>query len=105
MTENIMMEGVARGGDRQVLHERIRIHAKGAADALKAGASENDLFTRIAGDTLFGIDRETLERLSHPKDYTGLAAQQTERFLLEDVDPILEAGRELIRTDVGEVRV
>jgi adenylosuccinate lyase len=105
MTENVMMEGVARGGDRQVLHERIRVHAKGAADALKAGATENDLFARIAGDAHFGIDRETLARLARPEAYTGLAMQQTERFLAEDVDPILHAERELIRRDVGEVRV
>jgi adenylosuccinate lyase len=105
MTENLMMEGASRGGDRQVLHERIRIHAKAAADALKAGATENDLFDRIAGDELFGIDRPSIERLARPEDYTGLARQQTERFLVEDVDPILDAERAQIRDEVGEVRV
>jgi adenylosuccinate lyase len=105
MTENIMMEGAARGGDRQVLHERIRIHAKAAADALKGGAAQNDLFDRIAGDALFGIDRTSLDRLSRPEDYTGLSRSQTERFLIEDVDPILAAEREQIRDEVGEVRV
>jgi adenylosuccinate lyase len=105
MTENIMMEGVSRVGDRQVLHERIRIHAKGAADALKAGAGENDLFDRIAADELFGIDRTSLAELAEPARYTGLSAQQTERFLIEDVDPLLAAEREQIRDEVGEVRV
>jgi adenylosuccinate lyase len=105
MTENIMMEGASRGGDRQVLHERIRIHAKGAADALKAGAGENDLFDRIAADGLFGIDRTSLGELAQPERYTGLSAQQTERFLIEDLDPILAAEREQIRDEVGEVRV
>jgi adenylosuccinate lyase len=105
MTENVMMEGVSRGGDRQVLHERIRIHAKAAADALKGGAVENDLFDRIAADELFGIDRPTLAALSNPESYTGLSKQQTERFLIEDVDPILAAEREQIRDEVGEVRV
>ncbi|HYH10343.1 MAG TPA: adenylosuccinate lyase [Thermoanaerobaculia bacterium] len=105
MTENVMMEGASRGGDRQVLHERIRIHAKAAADALKGGAAENDLFDRIAADGLFGIDRPTLDALANPESYIGLAKQQTERFLLEDVDPVLAAEREQIRDEVGEVRV
>jgi adenylosuccinate lyase len=105
MTENVMMEGAARGGDRQVLHERIRIHAKGAADALKAGAAQNDLFDRIAADELFGIDRASIERMAEPENYAGLSRQQTERFLAEDVDPLLDAEREQIRDEVGEVRV
>lgn len=105
MTENVMMEGAARGGDRQVLHERIRIHAKAAADALKAGAAQNDLFDRIAADELFGIDRASIERMAEPENYAGLSRQQTERFLAEDVDPVLEAEREQIRDEVGEVRV
>ncbi|HYC89163.1 MAG TPA: adenylosuccinate lyase [Thermoanaerobaculia bacterium] len=105
MTENVMMEGAARGGDRQVLHERIRIHAKGAADALKSGAAQNDLFERIAGDELFGIDRASLERMAAPEHYAGLSRQQTERFLTEHVDPVLAAEREQIRDEVGEVRV
>jgi adenylosuccinate lyase len=105
MTENLMMEGVSRGGDRQVLHERIRIHAKAAADALKGGAVQNDLFDRIAADGLFGIDRQSIETIAQPERYTGLAQQQTERFLAEEVDPVLAAEREQIRDEVGEVRV
>ncbi len=105
MTENLMMEGAARGGDRQVLHERFRIHARDAANALKAGAAQNDLFDRIADDPLFGIDRASIERMANPDDYTGLSRQQTERFLVEDIDPILHAEREHIRDEVGEVRV
>ena len=89
MTENLMMEGVRRGGDRQVLHERVRIHSQAAADAMKGGARENDLFDRIAADPLFSIDRASIERLARAEDYTGLAKQQTERFLIEDIDPIL----------------
>ena len=72
MTENLMMEGVRRGGDRQVLHERVRIHSQAAAGALKAGASGNDLFDRIAGDALFGIDRASIEAMAKPEAYTGL---------------------------------
>jgi adenylosuccinate lyase len=105
MTENLMMEGAARGGDRQVLHERFRIHARDAANALKSGAAQNDLFDRIAADALFGIDRASIERMANPDDYTGLSRQQTERFLVEEVDSILNAEREHIRDEVGEVRV
>ena len=105
MTENLMMEGVQRGGDRQVLHERVRIHSQGAADSIKGGAGTNDLFDRIAADSLFGIDRETIDSLAKPEDYTGLSRQQTERFLIEEVDPILEANRQVIHERGGEVRV
>ena len=105
MTENLMMEGARRGGDRQVLHERFRIHARAAADALKNGAAENDLFDRIAADPLFGIDRASIARMARPEDYTGLSRQQTERFLIEDVDPILQAEGASAASERAELRV
>jgi adenylosuccinate lyase len=105
MTENLMMEGVRRGGDRQVLHERVRIHSQAAANALKGGAAENDLFDRIAADPLFNIDRRSIELMARPELYTGLARQQTERFLIEEIDPILERERHDIRAEAAEVRV
>ena len=89
MTENLMMEGVRRGGDRQVLHERVRIHSQAAADAMKSGARENDLFDRIAADPLFSIDRASIEAIARADDYVGLSKQQTERFLVEDIDPLI----------------
>jgi hypothetical protein len=72
---------------------------------LKSGGSENDLFDRIASDELFGIDRASIGEMARPENYTGLSRQQTERFLIEDVDPILEAERSHIETEAGEVRV
>jgi adenylosuccinate lyase len=105
MTENLMMEGVRRGGDRQVLHERVRIHSQAAADALKGGAAENGLFDRIAADPLFSIDGKAIEKMARPEDYVGLARQQTERFLIEEIDPLLEGHRQQIRAEAGEVRV
>src|SRR5688572_25930135 len=105
MTENLMMEGAARGGDRQVLHERFRIHARDAADVSKGGATENDLFERIAADPLFSIDRQAIERMARPEDYTGMSQQQTERFLTEEIDPILAAEVSSLVTDVAELRV
>src|SRR5207237_7755413 len=107
MTENLMMEGVRRGGDRQVLHERVRIHSQASANAMKSGSAYNDLFDRIAADELFGIDREALDRLARAEDYTGLSRQQTERFLIEQIDPVIAEAvrRNLIHDEVGEVRV
>ena len=105
MTENLMMEGVRRGGDRQVLHERVRIHSQAAADALKGGASENDLLDRIAADPLFSIDRKTLDALSRAEEYVGLAPQQTERFLIDEVDPIIATNAADILRGAAEVRV
>jgi adenylosuccinate lyase len=98
MTENLMMEGVRRGGDRQVLHERVRIHSH-------AATSGDELLSRIAGDRLFGIDRKTMEEMARPENYTGLARQQTERFLEEEIDPILAAHGSEIMTGKAEVRV
>ncbi len=104
-TENLMMEGVRRGGDRQVLHERVRVHALAAADALKGGASKNDLFERLAGDPLVPLESGDIERLARPQDYVGLAPLQVDRFLSWDLDPILQEDEQLISAEVGEVRV
>jgi adenylosuccinate lyase len=96
MTENLMMEGVRRGGDRQVLHERVRIHSHAAANG-------DDLLGRIAGDALFGIDRKTMESMARPENYTGLARQQTERFIKEEIDPVLSAHE--VVGGAAEIRV
>jgi adenylosuccinate lyase len=105
MTENLMMEGVRRGGDRQVLHERVRIHSQASANALKGGAVDNPLFELIAGDELFAIERETIAGMARPEAYTGVAAAQTERFLRDDVDPVLASEQAEIRAEAAEVRV
>jgi len=96
MTENLMMEGVRRGGDRQVLHERVRIHSH-------AAKSGEDLLDRVAKDSLFGIDRKTMDAMANPNNYIGLSRQQTERFLIEEIDPIL-ASATIVR-GTAEVRV
>jgi len=96
MTENLMMEGVRRGGDRQVLHERVRIHSQAAADG-------ENLLDRIAKDPLFGIDRKTMDAMANPNAYVGLSRQQTERFLTDEIDPIL-ASATIVR-GTAEVRV
>jgi adenylosuccinate lyase len=95
-TENILMKAVSAGGDRQELHERIRIHSMEAARQVKEEGLPNDLLRRIAGDEAFGLSLEQLEALMKPEGFTGRAAQQTDEFLAEQVAPILMEYRKLI---------
>ncbi|MFU0833399.1 MAG: adenylosuccinate lyase [Oscillospiraceae bacterium] len=89
-TENIMMDAVKRGADRQQLHERIRIHSMEASRIIKEQGGENDLLDRIASDPAFGVTREELEQSVRPERYVGRAPEQTEDFILEIVQPALE---------------
>jgi adenylosuccinate lyase len=80
------MDAVSRGGDRQTLHERIRIHSHAVTEALKAGASENDLLVRLRNDSAFtAVD---FNRLDDQKAFVGRAPQQVEEFIAEVVEPI-----------------
>ena len=94
-TENIMMDAAARGGDRQELHERIRVHSQAAAAIVKQEGGENDLVDRIAGDPVFRLSREEILARLDPAKYVGCSALQTEAFLAETVDPILEGAEEI----------
>lgn len=80
-TENIMMDAVKRGADRQELHERIRVHSMNASKVIKEEGGENDLLERIAADPIFGVTLEELHTIVRPEKYTGRAEQQTEEFL------------------------
>jgi adenylosuccinate lyase len=88
-TENVLMEAVRRGGDRQELHERLRVHARAAAERRAAGEPA-DLFDRIAGDPLFRLSREDLAEASRPDHLVGRASEQVEAFVREELDPALE---------------
>ena len=81
-TENIMMEAVKRGGDRQELHERIRQHSMAATARMKEG-ERCDLLDRLAADPAFGMTRAELDAVMDPALYTGRCVQQVERFLSE----------------------
>ena len=81
-TENIMMEAVKRGGDRQELHERIRQHSMAATARMKEG-ERCDLLDRLAADPAFGMTRAELDAVMDPALYIGRCAQQVERFLSE----------------------
>jgi len=89
-TENIMMQAVKKGGDRQELHERIRVHSMAAAKVVKEEGKANDLLKRIADDDLFNLNKDELDNLLNPKDYIGMAPEQTEDFLKNCVKPILD---------------
>lgn len=95
-TENIMMKAASAGGDRQELHERIRVHSMEAAKKVKEEGLANDLLQRIAGDEAFGLTLDQLEALMQPEGFTGRATQQTEEFLEEQVAPVLMEYRKLI---------
>lgn len=86
-TENIMMEAVKRGGDRQELHERIRIHSMEAGNQVKMYGQKNDLAERIASDPIFGLTIEEVMALMNPSDYTGRCSQQVEEFVDTVVRP------------------
>ena len=97
-TENIMMDAVARGADRQEIHERIRVHSQAAARLVKQEGKENDLVDRIAADPAFRLTREEILRGLEGENYTGFAARQTEDYLRVTVDPILAASDGEVRT-------
>jgi adenylosuccinate lyase len=104
-TENIMMDAVKkRGADRQQLHERIRVHSMAASKVIKEEGGENDLLSRIAADDAFGVTLEELETILQPEKYTGRAKEQTEDFLNECVNPILEKYKD-IESDKPEINV
>jgi len=88
-TENIMMDAVKAGGDRQELHEKIRQYSMQAARRVKAEGAENNLLELIAADPAFNTDLASLQRLLRPENYVGRAPEQTAEFLAERVRPLL----------------
>ena len=88
-TENIMMESVKRGGNRQELHEALRVHSHAAARRVKLEGGENDLIDRIANDPLFPLSREEIVSQLDPSLYIGRCVSQVEDFLRDCVGPIL----------------
>ena len=89
-TENIMMEAVKRGGNRQELHEALREHSHAAARKVKLEGGANDLIDRIVADPLFPLSREEIDAQMAPEKYVGRAPSQVTEFLREEVAPLLE---------------
>ena len=95
-SENIMMKAVKKGGDRQELHEKIRVYAQQAAKVVKEEGGKNDLIERICADSSFGLDYEEIEAILKPEDFTGRSAAQVEEFLADCIRPLLEENRALL---------
>jgi adenylosuccinate lyase len=104
-TENIMMEAVKRGGDRQELHEAIRTHSMEASANVKMNGDRNDLLDRIAADPVFGMSQDTLDNLLEPSLYVGRAPEQVEEFLEDDIYPVLKKYKKEIENVFPTLKV
>ena len=93
-TENIMMEAVKRGGDRQELHEKIRTHSMAAAQRVKGEGLNNDLIERIISDNTFNLKEEEIREIIDPNKFIGRAPSQVVEFIDEYVNPIIEANKD-----------
>jgi len=99
-TENIMMEAVKRGGDRQELHEKIRVHSLAAARQVKEFGEKNDLIERILADESFGLSKEEILSIIDPSKFTGRSGGQVVDFIEEYINPILEAHKNELGEEV-----
>jgi adenylosuccinate lyase len=104
-TENLMMRAAKRGGDRQDLHEKVRVHSIAAGHEVKMHGRPNDLLDRIAGDAAFGVSRAELEEDLRPELYVGRAPQQVDEFLAEWVQPVLDRYPDEAAGAAPELRV
>ncbi len=98
-TEYIIMEGVKQGGDRQELHEKIRVHSMEAGKVVKQEGKPNDLIQRILEDVEINIDKENLLQILAPENFVGFASKQVDMFLAEEVDPIIQKHKDLLGMD------
>ena len=95
-TENIMMQAVKKGGNRQQLHERLREHSMAAAKVVKEEGKENDLIDRIANDPAFQLTREEIEKVLVPSNFVGRSVHQVEEFIADYVQPIRDANKDVL---------
>lgn len=104
-TENIMMDAVKKGGDRQVLHERIRQLSLEAGHTMKEEGLPNNLIDLIAADPMFGLTRDEIEAHLDAARYIGRCPQQVEEFLRRDVRPVLDQHRAALEKTDTELTV
>ena len=90
------MDAVKAGGDRQELHERIRQHSMAAGRVVKEEGKDNDLLERIAADPAFGMTIEQLNAIMKPENFVGRAPEQTEEFIRDFVQPVLDQNKEIL---------
>ena len=102
-TENLLMEAVERGGDRQDLHERIRQHSQAAAAVVKNEGGENDLIERLSSDPAFtGID---MNAALEPSAFVGRSPEQVDEFMAEQINPVRDRYGDILYATDAEVRV
>lgn len=95
-TENIMMQAVKKGGDRQELHEKLRQHSQAAARVVKEEGGDNDLINRVCADKSFNLTKEEILAEMEPSAFVGRAPEQVTEFLRDYVQPILDANRDVL---------
>ena len=95
-TENIMMQAVEKGGNRQELHEKLREHSMAAAKVVKEEGKDNDLIDRICADPAFQLTREEIEAVLTPIHFVGRSVHQVEEFIADYVDPIRKANADVL---------
>ena len=99
-TVKILMHAVKRGGDRQELHERIRVHSMEAAKQVKVEGKKNDLIDRIAADKMFNLNVDEIKSILEPKNFIGRAPQQVEECISEYIQPVLDKNKSDIDVEV-----
>ena len=104
-TENIIMESVKKGMDRQDVHEIIRELSMEETKSIKLEGKPNNLIERIVKDGRLSLKQEDLKNILNPSEYTGFASQQTMDFIENDINPILEKYKDLILEDKVEIEV
>jgi adenylosuccinate lyase len=104
-TEELLVQAVAKGGDRQAAHETIRKHSMEVVQAMRGGAPKNDLFNRLAKDKSLGLPASALESAGDPLKYIGRAAEQVKEFLAEVIQPILAGESVTGSASTEEIRV
>ena len=100
-SENIMMDLVKKGGDRQEIHEKIRVHSIAAGKRVKEEGLDNDMIERICADPTLDITLDEIKAILIPSKYIGRCVEQVERFLANDVDPFLEGMDSAIKSELS----
>ena len=95
-TENIMMDAVKKGGNRQELHEKLRVHSQAAARVVKEEGGKNDLVDRIAADPAFMVTKEEIEAILQPEKFIGRSAEQVDEFLTDIIQPLLNEHADVL---------
>ena len=104
-TEEILMNAVLKGGDRQELHEKIRVYSMEAGREVKEFGRPNDLVDRIAKDKTFGLSKEEILHILNPDNLCGRAKNQVTDFIEEAVNPVIEKYKDLINKEEVEINV